>query len=94
MVSGVPRSLPAANVHPIPKTIRRTPNPDCSLNPVLHHNCESQSRRQTTPVSPWMVCLLTLAAQATCQLDVLGLDGDTFGVDGAQVGVLDQRDEV
>jgi len=27
-------------------------------------------------------------------LDVLGLDGDTLGVDGAQVGVLEEGDEV
>jgi hypothetical protein len=27
-------------------------------------------------------------------LDVLGLDGDTLGVDGAQVGVLKERDKV
>ena len=36
----------------------------------------------------------TLAANATGQLDVLGHDGDTLGVDGAQVGVLKQTDEV
>ena len=38
--------------------------------------------------------LRALATQATGQLDVLGLDGDTLGVDGAQVGVLKQGDEV
>ena len=38
--------------------------------------------------------LSTLAADTTCQLDVLGHDGDTLGVDGAQVGVLEQTDEV
>ena len=27
-------------------------------------------------------------------MDVLGLDGDTLGVDGAQVGVFEERDEV
>merc|ERR1712131_550422 len=35
-----------------------------------------------------------LATDATGQLDVLGHDGDTLGVDGAQVGVLKQADEV
>merc|ERR1712131_522034 len=35
-----------------------------------------------------------LATDATDQLDVLGHDGDTLGVDGAQVGVLKQADEV
>ena len=27
-------------------------------------------------------------------MDVLGLDGDTLGVDGAEVGVFEERDEV
>ena len=36
----------------------------------------------------------TLAANATGQLDVLGHDGDTLGVDGAEVGVLKEADEV
>ncbi|KAF3848057.1 hypothetical protein F7725_021085 [Dissostichus mawsoni] len=35
-------------------------------------------------------CLSALPADTTCQLDVFGHDGDTFGVDGAQVGVLKQ----
>src|SRR5574338_11993 len=35
-----------------------------------------------------------LAADTACELDVLGHDGDTLGVDGAQVGVLEQADEV
>ena len=38
--------------------------------------------------------LRALATEAAGQLDVLGLDGDTLGVDGAQVGVLKERDEV
>jgi histone H3 len=38
--------------------------------------------------------LSTLATDAAGQLDVLGHDGDTLGVDGAQVGVLKQTDEV
>ncbi len=36
----------------------------------------------------------TLAADTPGQLDVLGHDGDTLGVDGAQVGVLEETDEV
>ena len=35
-----------------------------------------------------------LATDTAGQLDVLGHDGDTLGVDGAQVGVLEQTDEV
>jgi hypothetical protein len=38
--------------------------------------------------------LTALTTETTSQLDVLGLDGDTLGVDGAQVGVLKERDEI
>lgn len=40
------------------------------------------------------VNLGSLSSETTSQLDVLGLDCDTLGVDGAQVGVLEERDEV
>ena len=41
------------------------------------------------------VCnLSTLSTDTAGKLDVLGHDGDTLGVDGAQVGVLKQTDEV
>ena len=36
----------------------------------------------------------SLAADSAGQLDVLGHDGDSLGVDGAQVGVLKQSDQV
>ena len=38
--------------------------------------------------------LSSLSTDAAGQLDVLGHDGDTLGVDGAQVGVLEQTDQV
>uniref|UniRef100_A0A0D3GD29 RING-type E3 ubiquitin transferase n=1 Tax=Oryza barthii TaxID=65489 RepID=A0A0D3GD29_9ORYZ len=38
--------------------------------------------------------LSALAADPARELDVLGHDGDALGVDGAQVGVLEQPDEV
>ena len=38
--------------------------------------------------------LRTLAAETAGELDVLALDGDTLGVDGAEVGVLEEGDEV
>ncbi len=38
--------------------------------------------------------LRALTAETAGELDVLGLDGDTLGVDGAQVGVLEEGDEV
>lgn len=42
----------------------------------------------------WLAHLVALTAEAAGELDVLGLDGDTLGVDGAQVGVLEEGDEV
>jgi hypothetical protein len=38
--------------------------------------------------------LVALTAEAAGKLNVLGLDGDTLGVDGAEVGVLEEGDEV
>ncbi len=38
--------------------------------------------------------LRALAADAASELDVFGHDGHTLGVDGAQVGVLEQADQV
>lgn len=38
--------------------------------------------------------LVLLTTEAASELDILGLDGDTLGVDGAQVGVLEEGDEV
>ena len=39
-------------------------------------------------------CLSTLTTDATSKLDVFGHDGDTLGVDGAQVGVFEETNEV
>ena len=36
----------------------------------------------------------TLSTDAAGELDVLGHDGHTLGMDGAQVGVLEERDQV
>ena len=38
--------------------------------------------------------LRALATETTSELDVFGLDGDTLGVDGAQIGVFEEGDEV
>jgi len=38
--------------------------------------------------------LRSLTTEATSKLDVLGLDGNTLGMDSAQVGVLKERDKV
>jgi histone H3 len=39
-------------------------------------------------------CLRAFTTDAASQLDVLGHDGHTLGVDGAQVGVLEQTNQV
>ena len=40
-----------------------------------------------------MLCYLSaLSSDPSCQLDVFGHDGDSLGVDGAQVSVLEQAD--
>ena len=36
----------------------------------------------------------TLATKTTGELNVLGLDGDTLGVDGAKVGIFKEGDKV
>jgi hypothetical protein len=41
-----------------------------------------------------LVALRALATKTTGKLDVLGLDSDTLGVDGAEVGVLKEGDQV
>ena len=38
--------------------------------------------------------LAALSSEAASQLDILALNCDTLGVDGAEVGVLEKRDEV
>ena len=38
--------------------------------------------------------LRALATQTTSELDVFGLDGDTLGVDGAEIGIFEKGDEV
>lgn len=36
----------------------------------------------------------SLAADASCQLNILRHDGNSLGMDSAQIGVLEQSDEV
>ena len=38
--------------------------------------------------------LVAFAPDSSGELDVLGHDGDSLGVDGAQVGVLEQTDQI
>jgi hypothetical protein len=46
------------------------------------------------PVYSQIDSLVALTTEAAGELDVLGLDGDTLGVDGAEVGILEEGDEV
>merc|ERR1712141_591211 len=41
-----------------------------------------------------LITLCTLSKNTTGQLNILGHDGDTLGVDGAQVGVLEETHQV
>jgi histone H3 len=38
--------------------------------------------------------LRSLASESSSELEILGLDGNSLGVDSGQVGVLEERDEV
>lgn len=49
--------------------------------------CDDESMKRS-------IRLRALTAETAGKLDVLALDGDTLGVDGAQVGVLKEGDEV
>ncbi len=51
-------------------------------------------RASKFPHNHHMTHLRALATETTGKLDVLALDGNTLGVNGAQVGVLEEGDEV
>ena len=55
-------------------------------------------KRAVGPVfeTPEVVCFLstTFTTNAASQLDILWHDGHSFGVDGAQVGILEKSDQV
>merc|ERR1712079_593182 len=52
------------------------------------------SRQQETVDRGGRGSLGSLATDTASKLDILRHDGDTLGVDGAQVGVLEQTDEI
>ena len=58
------------------------------------NGCGGEVLKRTVYVSVRRLHLSTFASDTTSQLNVLGHDGDSLGVDGAQVGVLEQTDEV
>ena len=65
-----------------------------------NHRYEFLSRQKLWPLKRPIVSigrsgnLSTLSTDTASQLDVLGHDGDPLGVDGAQVGVLEETHEV
>lgn len=62
----------------------------------LHRGSDNGSRRSTRPLEAnveWSR-LGTLATQTAGKRDILGLDGHTLGMNGGQVGVLEQGDQV
>ena len=42
----------------------------------------------------YKVYLSALTTETASQVDILGLDGDTLGVDGSQVGIFEEGDQV
>ena len=57
------------------------------LLPLQHNPYNTINVNCRTPLAPF-------TANAARELDVLGHDGDPFRVDGAEVGVFEQADEV
>ena len=57
-------------------------------------NCEHLLFSSFDSSQPFFARLGPLAADPPGELDVLGHDGDPLGVDGAQVGVLEEAHEV
>ena len=55
---------------------------------------ESNQHRVRSVKRHVVIDLRALTTEAAGELDVLGLDGDTLGVDGAEVGVFKEGDEV
>ena len=56
--------------------------------------CKCVVLKKTVFLKPEIFDLWSLSTDSSCQLDVLWHDGDPLGVDGAQVGVLEEADEV
>ena len=69
-------------------------HPQGSHEPTSSNPVESMARHWRNIDQPHSSHLRALATETTGKLDVLGLDGNTLGVDGAEIGVLEERDEV
>jgi len=76
----------------IPRVKSKNPERQSETRP--RHQLSHKDRLLKRTEAPEFHRLRALSTEATGKLDVLGLDGDTLGVDGAQVGILKQGDEV
>ena len=55
---------------------------------------DQNKEKETSIILQRQILLRALSADSTGQLDVLGHDRDALGVDSAQIGVLEQADQV
>ena len=55
---------------------------------------ERGEKGKGSPCLKFTTSLRSFASDSSSELDVLGHDGDSLGVDGAQVGVLEEADQV
>jgi len=69
---------------------------DCNCTKGITSSLFASKAHHENPQTPFLPldCLRSFATETTSKLDILGLDGDTLGVDGAQVGIFKEGDEV
>lgn len=60
----------------------------------LHVTAEPREKETIVKLSNSDYCLSTFTANTTSELDILGHNGDAFGMDSTEVGVFEERDEV
>ena len=65
-----------------------------SVNVVALKRAGLREKEKEKEMKKWSVHLSPLATDSSGQLDVLGHDGDPLGVDGAEVGVFEQSNQV
>ena len=68
------------------------PNEKCRPSPNASRRSNRWPKQST--VKSFERHLRALATETAGELDVFALDGDTLGVDGTQVGIFEQADEV
>jgi hypothetical protein len=74
---------------------RATKGENNQLNSSINkHRQQHPSSNLPPPKKEGSKCLRALSTDAASELDVLGHNGDPLGVDGAQVGVLEETNKV